>query len=523
MTRGRGTASIVASPVLIGAVTTLIVIVAVFLAYNANQGLPFVPTYDLNAQVDGARNLVEGNEVRVGGFRVGVVDKITPGTTTVQGKPRSIALLHMKLDKTVDPLPTDTEVLVRPRSALGLKYVELTVGKNKDQAFRAGDTIPLKNAQFAVEFDDLLNTFDTETRQNSQEALTGFGDALAGRGSDFNRAIASLAPFFRYLGPVMANLSDPDTQLDEFFKQIGRTSAQVAPIAEVNARVFSEMADTFAAIGRDPGALQATIEKSPPTEDVAIASLRFQRPFIADFADLSRRLLPAARVLPTALPRLNAAFRVGTPVVRDSVELNERTADVLEALDDLAKEPTTLLGLKDLSTLVRTAGPLFTYVSPFQSVCNNTVYFFTGLASHISEGTANGTGERVMLKNDTSTQDNHTAGFGDRPPDLPSNVDPTGAKNKAGANLITAHVQAYAPAIDAQGNANCNVGQYGYPDSLGPPASRYGPEPGEPDPDGTFNTWSAEHAGGSHVAVSNNPPFLYGPTYTGVKSLKDVP
>jgi hypothetical protein len=39
--------SIAANPVLIGAATTLVVIVAVFLAYNANNGLPFVPTYAL--------------------------------------------------------------------------------------------------------------------------------------------------------------------------------------------------------------------------------------------------------------------------------------------------------------------------------------------------------------------------------------------------------------------------------------------------------------------------------------------
>ena len=32
-----------ASPTLVGAITTLIVILAVFLAYNANNGLPFVP------------------------------------------------------------------------------------------------------------------------------------------------------------------------------------------------------------------------------------------------------------------------------------------------------------------------------------------------------------------------------------------------------------------------------------------------------------------------------------------------
>ena len=45
--RKRTGSSIAANPVLIGAATTLVVIVGVFLAYNANNGLPFVPTYDL--------------------------------------------------------------------------------------------------------------------------------------------------------------------------------------------------------------------------------------------------------------------------------------------------------------------------------------------------------------------------------------------------------------------------------------------------------------------------------------------
>ncbi len=73
--------SIVASPVLVGAVTVLVAIVAVLLAYNANPGLPFVPTYDVKAELPGGSNLVEGNEVRVGGFRVGVVDRIRPAST----------------------------------------------------------------------------------------------------------------------------------------------------------------------------------------------------------------------------------------------------------------------------------------------------------------------------------------------------------------------------------------------------------------------------------------------------------
>ena len=70
MRRGTST-SVLGTPSLVGAVTVLITITAVFLAYNANKGLPFVPTYDVSAELPGGANLVEGNDVRVGGFQVG--------------------------------------------------------------------------------------------------------------------------------------------------------------------------------------------------------------------------------------------------------------------------------------------------------------------------------------------------------------------------------------------------------------------------------------------------------------------
>jgi virulence factor Mce-like protein len=535
MTRGRGTASLVASPVLVGAVTTLIVIVSVFLAYNANTGLPFVPTYNLKAELPSASNLVPGNEVRIGGFRVGIIDKLDTGTSTavVNGKQRvrSIAIVRMKIDKVAEPLAVDTGVLVRPRSALGLKYIQLTPGKSK-QVYRDGDTIKLsQRTPKPVEFDDLLNTFDAKTRQNSQDALNGFGEAFAGRGSDVNDAIQGLAPFFTYLAPVMANLSDPSTRLDEFFKQIGRTSAQVAPVARVQAELFSNMADTFAAIGRSPEALRATIEKSPITEDVSIESFRIQRPFLADFADLSRRLRPAARVLPNALPLLNSAFRVGTPVVRSSVVLNNNTGKVFQALDDLVQNPNTLLGLKDLHALIRSAAPLFQYISPRQTVCNYATYFFNALGSHISEGTATGTAERVILKSGGHFQEDVAYNnFGSRPSDLPPNVDPTGAKVGPPGSEEPAYVlhgQPYPPSIDAQGNADCVIGQFGYPDGpLLDDPGRYpavnGSKDGSGPDQGTYNSWARAHGGGGHPVVADNPPFLYGPNFTSVPNLADV-
>src|SRR4051794_19035106 len=156
--KGNTSASAVASPVLVGAVTVLIVIVGVYLAYNANKGLPFVPTYDLKAEIPNGQKLIEGNEIRLGGFLVGTVNKMQPKTEMVNGKLTTVALVDMKLHKEVEPLPVDTRIAVRPRSALGLKYLDITPGKSK-KTLRQGDTIPLRQAASqAVEYEDVFST-----------------------------------------------------------------------------------------------------------------------------------------------------------------------------------------------------------------------------------------------------------------------------------------------------------------------------------------------------------------------------
>src|SRR3954452_24870026 len=291
--RGRGTASIVASPVLVGAVTVLIVIVGVFLAYNANNGLPFVPTYEVKAELPNGQKLVRGNEVRLGGFRVGVVSDIKPAMKN--GK--AVALVDMKLEKSVEPLAKDTQVGVRPRSALGLKYVDIVPGKSK-QTLRPGDTIPLGQAKpQTVEYEDVFSTFDKPTRDNSRNALKGFGDAFAGRGSSINEAIGAFNPFFRHLTPVMKTLSNPHTELVNFFKNINQASAQVVPVAKVQANLFGKMAKTFDAISACAKCLQDTIAKSPPTLAVGAESFRVQRPFLAEFTTLSKELRPTVATL----------------------------------------------------------------------------------------------------------------------------------------------------------------------------------------------------------------------------------
>jgi virulence factor Mce-like protein len=531
MSRRRGTASLGASPVLIGAATVLVALVAVFIAYNANAGLPFVPTYDLNAELPSGGKLVKGNEVRVGGFRVGVVKDIKPKLTTVNGERRSVAVAELNLDKKVEPLSRDTQFRVRPRSALGLKYIELQPGTSKE-TWQSGDTVPVKQSSEPLEFEDLFSTFDRETRPNIQSATDGFGNAFAGRGQAINRSIQALNPFFKALTPVMRNLSDPDTELDQFFLQMGRASAQVAPVAQTQALLFTDMADTFAAISANPRALQDTIEKSAPTMDVSINSFRVQQPFMVDFTDLSARLRPAAEQLPRSLPAINSAFKVGTPVLPRTVELNENLEKAFNEANDLFENPNTLLALKDLTTAVTVTRPALEYIAPYQTVCSYFNYFMHPLGEMQSVVQTGPTGGGTVLNQNmklpnSHQQNNYGTSTSSRPWDILKGQKPQGAKDLQGNPLFRLYATAYNPAIDAQGNADCQLGQTGYPNgALGP--GRYKPanlqdqseEHGLPIPE--------EVGSGTNGAITeNNLPGLSGGTYKsrelGIDNLKDVP
>jgi virulence factor Mce-like protein len=527
----RPQASIVASPVLIGAVTLLVTIVAVFLAYNANTGLPFVPTYDVNAELPSGAKLVKGNEVRVGGFRVGLVQDIRPAE--VDGK--SVALMKLKLDKVIEPLPVDTKVRVRPRSALGLRYVQIEPGRSED-TLAAGDTIKLANSSESLDLDDIYAVFQGKTRNHTRAATTGFGDAFAGRGPSLNEAIESLNPFFQHLTPVMRELSDPATDLDQFFKSLGRASAEAAPVAKAQAAVFTHMADTFEAIVRDPAALQATIEKSPPTIDVSVESFRVQRPFLNDFADLSARLRPAARELPRSLPALNAAFKVGTPILPKTVELNANLRSAFEELEDLFQSPGTLLALKDIRTALASGKPALSFIAPYQTVCNYTVYFLHPLGelqSQVQNGPSGGgtvLSQGVKLVN-TSQPNNYGTIEGSRPVDIPKDQNPIGATDAQGNPLHRFYgTGPYPPAVDSQGNADCHAANIGY--VKGPlnsrgryPAGMYEAE-GHP-PNHPPGSRIQIPTGGNWAVTDSDFPIVSGGTYAsealGIDNLEDVP
>ncbi len=299
------------NPVLIGAVTVLVVIVAVFLSYNANAGLPFVPTRELKVDMVNGAALVPGNDVDQGSYRIGLISDMRPielanGTVGAQ--------LTLRLNEANGKVPVDSTATLLPRSLLGLKYLELNYG-HSSRIYADGGTMPASHTTVPVQFDDINTMFDAKTRPAIQKDLAGYGDVLTARGSSLNDTISSLPALFGHLRPVAAYLSDPHTQLTRFLGALNGFFSTISPVAQTNSRLFTDQATTFAAISHSPSDLEATIRESPPTLDVSTASLKVQQPFLVDLRTFSDYMAPATAALRRALPNVNPALAAGVRVL----------------------------------------------------------------------------------------------------------------------------------------------------------------------------------------------------------------
>jgi ABC-type transporter Mla subunit MlaD len=388
MRNRSGIQGVASSPVIVGAVTVLVIMVAVFLAYNANNGLPFVSTYNLHARVPNANALVKGNEVRIGGARVGVVKSVVSVRT---GNGQVAAELDLSLDKNVEPLPKNSTMIIRPKSPLGLKYLQIVPGDSKD-GFAAGEMIPVKAAHpEPVDIDQFFDMFDEKTRKSIQRGLAGFGNAFAGRGPQLNNAFASLRVLLEDSQPALSDLVAPSTGFGDFWRALEALSATVAPVAEEQASMFAALDRTFAAFARvSRPYIQETISQGPETLDTATEDLPAIRPFLQSSERFFAALRPGAKVLGETSPTIAAALRAGIPALNRSPILNAQIPPTADALLAFQRSTGVFNGLDLLIDTNKLLGPAIKFIAPAQTTCNYLSIAFRNLAN--ASGEDNGLG-----------------------------------------------------------------------------------------------------------------------------------
>ncbi|HEV3232597.1 MAG TPA: MlaD family protein [Candidatus Dormibacteraeota bacterium] len=166
---------------------------------------PLPPEYRVAFSVRDADALVDGSDVRISGIPVGRVISVTQTGSGAQ--------VVMGIDLRYRPIYTDATALIRPKSLLGEKYVDLTRGRS-NQEVPDGGSLPPAQAYTQVELDQVLQNMDAETRKAMSVDLISLGGGVAGRGTDINATIPELRTIAEHLTPVAARFKDRTAQID---------------------------------------------------------------------------------------------------------------------------------------------------------------------------------------------------------------------------------------------------------------------------------------------------------------------
>ncbi len=369
-----------------GVIGIVLGLAIVYISYTANGGLPFAPTYRVYVELPNAQRLQRGSDVRIGGIRVGQVQAVSAAREPGHGGVL-FAKLELSLSPSVGRIPVDSHVQEQPASILGASYLQLTLGTSR-RRLGPGGTLALSQSSPTVQLTDLLDIFDRATAHSIQSSLGDFSGGLAGRGGDLNATIASFSQLLPPLQDVSQTLASGQADLGRFIGGLDATSTALAPVAGSLRALLAAAAVSFRAFRGDGGALGATLDQLPGTEEVATTALARVDPAVAGAAQLAGELVPGARLVRTDVPELTSALRAGSSPLGRVGPLIADLQETLRALRTLSRDPATTGSLKVLGQGTSALATALEVIAPAQIQCNVIPLWGRNVADSVQQGTS---------------------------------------------------------------------------------------------------------------------------------------
>lgn len=350
--------------------------IATFLGVTRTN--PFHSGYDVHAIFASGLSggLHSGSPVRIAGVNVGHVTGVARG-------PGGTADVTMEISSAGQPIHRDATVKARPRIFLeGNFFLDLQPGTPSAPAMPSGGTIPLSQTALPVQFDQVLDTLQQDTRTQTRTGLSALASALRRGGADALRTFAGAAP------PALANSAIAMQALRG--QRTGDLAAFVAGAARVAATLDAHRAE-----------LGDLITRFRVTMDALAAQRRQLAASVPALRDTLAVAPPALARLDGALPPLRALSVALRPALRAAPA-------VLDHAGPFLAQARALLGQDRLGGLVAQLGPatgtlrrlegslpgLMQLVQPVASCITNNV--LPVLTAQAADG-ALSTGEPVWL------------------------------------------------------------------------------------------------------------------------------
>jgi phospholipid/cholesterol/gamma-HCH transport system substrate-binding protein len=315
-----------------------------FLWISFGGAIPFAPEgYRLDAEFNQAVQLANESDVRISGVSVGKVVGVSLDRHT--GLTKAV----FQIDHQYTPRPADTHAILRQKSLLGETYIELSPGSQNGPKLPDGGTIPQTQIAPTVQLDQILSTFDPQTRKAFSTWLIQGGMALTNRGQDFNSAIAQFYPFA--------------THVDSVLNVLNRDNAATRTLLRDTGQVFS-------ALAQSPSQLQGFIRNSNAVFSATAArnqALQAAIPAFANFTVATRltvdRIKQFATLSNPLINELRPAARQLSPTLIQTVILAPELKSLLVNLGPLTQASKT--GVPALIKFLNVSVPWLTRLKPY--------------------------------------------------------------------------------------------------------------------------------------------------------------
>jgi virulence factor Mce-like protein len=212
-----------AAPLTKLAIFALVTILASYVLITTITNAGYGATSTYTAQFTDVAGLVNGDEVRIAGVRVGQVTDIGLSSS----KERPVAQVKLEVDKTV-PLPSRVQATIKFRNLVGQRYIALTEGTGSaGRTLQSGATIPLAQTHPALDLTTLFGGFrplfqaltPTDVNRLSYEIIQVF----QGEGATVEDLLAHVAS-------LSSSLADKDSVIgsviDNLTKVLGNVAAR---------------------------------------------------------------------------------------------------------------------------------------------------------------------------------------------------------------------------------------------------------------------------------------------------------
>jgi phospholipid/cholesterol/gamma-HCH transport system substrate-binding protein len=267
-------------------------------------------SYTVRAIFDDAGNIIPGENVKIGGVKVGTV-----GAVTATPQAKAAVVLNISSAGFKD-FRADASCTVRPQALIGEKFVDCLptqprvagtplppplkrIGRGHEGSGQY--LLPVENTHSPVDVDLLGDISRLPERQRFTILINELGAGLAGRGSDLNVVIRRANPALQELDRVLAILSSENKVLAKLAVD---SDQALQPFAAVRERVadFIVQSNTVAqATARHRGALARNLALFPKF-------LRELGPSMERLARFADQTTPAFTDLKVAAPGINKAF-----------------------------------------------------------------------------------------------------------------------------------------------------------------------------------------------------------------------